>query len=118
MLRSNGRYVPASLFGGPPAEQSLLAVLLLAGAGSVALLGLGAAALVRRRSRSYALIALALATLSARTAVAGLALARRLSPDTHHLLEHGLDVVMAGLVIAAVYYARTVDRRVRPEHDP
>jgi hypothetical protein len=38
-----------------------------------------------------------------------------LTPDTHHLLEHGLDVVLVALVVAAVYYARTVERRVEEE---
>lgn len=104
--------------GGPPPEQPLVVVLLFAGAGSLAVLGLSVAALFRRRSRSYLLIALALATLAARTAVAGLTMLQYLPADTHHLLEHGLDVLMAGLVIVAVYYARTVEQRVRPDSNP
>jgi hypothetical protein len=31
-----------------------------------------------------------------------------LSPTTHHLFEHGMDVLLVALVVAAVYYARTV----------
>ena len=94
--------------GAVSGELSLLFVLIFAAVGSLAVLRIAVAALARRRSRSYLLIALALATLAARTAVAGLTLMQLVSPMTHHLLEHGLDVIMAGLVIAAVYYARTV----------
>jgi hypothetical protein len=91
-------------------DPSLVVVLVLAGLGTALLLGLGLAALLRRRSRSYLLVALALATLFARSVVAGLSLAAWLPAGTHHLVEHALDVVMAGLVIAAVYYARSVER--------
>ena len=97
--------------GAVSSELSLLIVLTLAGTGSLAVLGLAGAALAHRRSRSYLLVALALGTLAARTAVAGVTLLELVSPVTHHLLEHGLDVIMAGLVIAAVYYARTVTHR-------
>jgi hypothetical protein len=93
----------------------LIVVLLLAGAGSIVVFGLALAALLRRRSRSYLLVAVALATLVARVGVAGLSLGGMLSTDLHHLLEHGLDALMAGLVIAAVYHARTVERNARPE---
>jgi len=91
-------------------DPSLAVVLVLAGLGTALLLGLGLAALVRRRSRSYLLVALALSTLFALSVVAGLSLLAWLPAGTHHLVEHGLDVLMAGLVIAAVYYARSVER--------
>ena len=100
--------------GPVPDGLSMLILLTLAGAGSLAVLGLAVAALARRRSRSYLLVALAFGTLAARTAVAGLTLMQLVSPMTHHLLEHGLDVIMAGLVIAAVYYARTVTQTQYP----
>ncbi|RDI71702.1 DUF7471 family protein [Halopelagius longus] len=88
----------------------LTAVLLLAGVGSLVVAGLALGALARRRSRSFLLVALALVTLAARTAVAGATMAGMVETSAHHLLEHGLDVVMAGLVIAAVYYARRTER--------
>jgi hypothetical protein len=91
-------------------DASLAAVLVLAGVGSLAVLGLAAGALARRRSRSYLLVALALVTLAARTGVAGATMLGALDASTHHLLEHGLDVVMAALVVAAVYHARRTDR--------
>ncbi|MDY7081369.1 MAG: hypothetical protein SXQ77_02930 [Halobacteria archaeon] len=93
-----------------PYTTPYLVFLLLAGIGSLVLVVISAVAFLRRRTRSYLLILLALATILARTAVAGLSLSGSLSTGVHHLLEHGLDVAMAGLVIAAVYYARSVER--------
>ncbi|MFC7045362.1 hypothetical protein ACFQH6_08040 [Halobacteriaceae archaeon GCM10025711] len=71
------------------------------------LLGLGLAAYVQRRSRPYLLIALVFVALAARTLLAGLTLTQQLPDGQHHLYEHSLDVVMAALVIAAVFSART-----------
>ena len=82
-------------------------VLALAGLGSVFLLTLAIVALVRRGSRSYILITAALATLLARTGAGVLLTIGVLSLDDHHLLEHMLDVVLTGLLLAAIYYART-----------
>lgn len=101
---------PIVLHGGLIGSPSvpLLAVLALAAAGTAVLLGLAIAAYVRRQSRPYLLIVAALAALLARSAVAGLAITGTFSPLQHHLVEHGLDVVLVGLVIAAVYHSRTV----------
>ena len=77
----------------------------VAGAG---LLGLGLAAFLRRRSRSYLLVALALGTLALRAGLAGATAFGLVGAEAHHFGEHLLDVVMATLVVAAVYYARTV----------
>jgi transketolase C-terminal domain/subunit len=86
-----------------------LAVLVgLAGLVGAVLAGLGLAAFLRRRSRSYLLVALALVALFARTVVAVAAMTGVLDGGTHHLLEHGLDTAMAALVVAAIYYARSV----------
>jgi len=85
----------------------LTGVLLVAGLGASLVAGLALAAFLRRRSRPYLLVALAVFALAARTAVAGLALQGSLAAGDHHLLEHGLDVVMVALVVAAVYTART-----------
>lgn len=90
------------------ADAATVVVLAVSGVASLLLTGLAVAAYSRRRSTSYLLVALAVATLLARTGVAWAALANRLAPDTHHLLEHALDVAMIVLVVAAVYYARTV----------
>lgn len=80
--------------------------------GAALLFGLAFAAFLQRKSRPYLLIALALTALLARTAVALLSMMELLPGNQHHLLEHSLDVAMAAFVIGAVYYARTVERRV------
>jgi fluoride ion exporter CrcB/FEX len=86
---------------------SLYVTLAVAVVGSAALLGLAIAALVRRQSRPYLLVAAAIGAVFARSAVGGLTMAGTFSATEHHLLEHGLDIVLVALVIAAVYYART-----------
>ncbi|MFC7154024.1 hypothetical protein ACFQPA_00960 [Halomarina halobia] len=108
----------AWLHAGPSADADLAfaAVLTLATLGSAALFGLGVAAFLRRQSRSYLLVALALAALLSRSVVAGFAITGHVSASEHHLLEHALDAVMVGLVVGAVYHARTVARRF--DHDP
>jgi len=105
------------LHSGFVGEQSLplLAVLALAGTGAAVLLGLAIGAVVRRRSRPYVLIAAAIAALFVRSAVAGLTYTGLFSQAEHHLLEHGLDVVLVALVIAAVYHARA--GATEPEFD-
>jgi hypothetical protein len=87
----------------------LVSALTVAGLAAAALAGAALAVYVRRQSRSYLLVALAFVALLARTGVAVASLAGALSLNYHHLLEHGLDVAMAALVIAAVYYARSVE---------
>jgi hypothetical protein len=79
----------------------------LAAAGAAVVFAGGLAAFHRRRSASYLLVALALGALLARTAVAACAAVGLVDATTHHLGEHLLDVAMAGLVIAAVYVARS-----------
>ena len=100
---------------GWPDSLVLVGVLGVAGLGAALLLGLALAAFVRRQSRPYLLIVAAVAALLARSAVAALTVTGTLSIDSHHLLEHGLDVLLVALVVAAVYYARSpVDGGDRP----
>jgi len=100
----------AGVHGQNPA---VFALLTLAAVLTAVVAGLAIAAFVRRRSRRYLLVALALSTLVARSAVGLWAYTGRIGPVLHHQLEHGLDVAMAALVIAAVYlvgkpaYSRT-----------
>jgi hypothetical protein len=89
----------------------LVPVIVVAAVGAAVLLGLAMGAFVQRQSRPYLLIVAALTALLARSAVAGFTLTGVFSPTDHHLLEHGLDVVLVALVIAAVYYSRTVSRQ-------
>lgn len=102
--------VPIPCHAAATAGLPLFAALALGGVGAIVVAGLGVAAWLRRGSRSYLLVALALSTLLARSGVAALTVGGVVSWESHHLLEHLLDVAMAGLVIAAVYYARRVQR--------
>ena len=70
-------------------------------------IGVALAALLQRRSMPYLLVTLAFGTLLARSAVGGWLVMGEMDAAVHHTVEHGLDAVMAGLVIAAVYTART-----------
>jgi len=84
-------------------DPATFVVLSLAAVLTAVVAGLAIAAFVRRRSRRYLLVALALSTLLARSAVGLGAYAGVVGSGLHHTLEHGLDVAMAALVIAAVY---------------
>jgi hypothetical protein len=84
----------------------------VAGLMTAVLVGLGLAVYVRRRSRSYLLVVLSLLALFARSVVAAGSLVGVVPEGTHHVLEHGLDIVMAALVVAAVYYVRAVEDSV------
>lgn len=84
-------------------------VAILAAVGTAGVLGLALAGYVRRRSRSYLLVVLAVAALLGRSVVTLYAYGfGGLSAARHHLLEHVFDVLLVALVIAAVYYARSV----------
>jgi hypothetical protein len=60
-------------------------------------------------------VTLALLTLAVRAIIGSVFMMGMLSVATHHTAEHLLDVVMAGLVIAAVYTARTARGAATPE---
>lgn len=97
------------LHSGFTSSQSLLllAVITVAAAGTAVLLGLAIGAFIQRQSRPYLLIVTAFTALFGRSAVAGVTVMGLFSPAEHHILEHGLDVVLVALVIAAVYHSRT-----------
>lgn len=88
----------------------LAAILLVAGLVSGLIATLAFAAFLRRRSWAYFLVALALLVFLGRTLLAGLSLAELLGTSSHHLLEHVMDIVTVGLLLGAVYVARTVER--------
>jgi hypothetical protein len=90
------------------------AVLVLASVASAALGGLALAAFARRRTSPYLFVALAVVALAARSALGWLGMIGGLSATTHHTAEHGLDVVMVALVVAAVWYARSVRNATTP----
>jgi hypothetical protein len=95
---------------GHAVDSTLALVLSLASLATAILAGLGLTVFLRRRSRSYLLVAFALVALFTRTAIAVLAMLGVLSQTPHHLVEHGLDAIVAALVVGAVYSARTARR--------
>ena len=90
--------------GGEP----LLPWILLTAAGVTAVLfGLSLVVAYRRRRRRYLLVSATLAALLSRSLVGLLTLRGLLSPGSHHFFEHGLDAVIAILLLAAVYDSTT-----------
>lgn len=71
----------------------------------------------RRRETSYLLVALALLALVARIAVAAGTLLGVVPDNLHHVAEHGLDVTIAALLIAAILFARGIDATPDGEHE-
>jgi uncharacterized membrane protein len=99
-------------------DQHLLAVVLvIAGLVSAVIITLALAAFARRRSWSYFFVTLALATLLVRTGFGILTFGGFLDPTSHHILEHGLDILTVLLLLGAVYCARTVDRAEGEIHE-
>ena len=90
-------------------EQSplLLAVLVLAGAGTATLFVLGLTAYWRRRTRAYCLVAVALGLLLARTLVGFGTVHGAVPMYLHHLIEHTADFLIALLLLVAIYLQRT-----------
>lgn len=71
---------------------------------------LSVTALLRRRSWSYLLVTLALAFMLGKTLLGALTVTGLMAEHSHHFWEHGFDVLTVGLLISAVYAARTVER--------
>jgi hypothetical protein len=99
----------ASILSGVATVPGLALVAALAGVVTALVAGLGLAAFLRRRSRSYLLVALALGTLFAGPVVATMTMLDLLGPALHHLVEHGLDTLVAACVVGAVYHARSAE---------
>ncbi|EMA13196.1 DUF7471 family protein [Haloarcula marismortui] len=93
----------------------IVAVVVLSAVAGAVLCGLALAAYRQRGTRAYLLIALALTALFVRPLIALLSGFSVVSAPTHHLLEHALDTVFVVLVLGAVYYARTVEKRLDKE---
>lgn len=88
---------------GYPESVLLFAVLALAGVGTGVLFLVALVAYSRRRTRTYGIITVAIGMLFFRSVV-GLGTVAGLVPmAVHHLMEHGLDFVIAALILYAVY---------------
>ena len=94
-----------SLLAWPEVRHSplLFAILLLAGIGTTVLFVLGVIAYRRRRSTPYLLITLALGALVVRTVVGLGTVLGAVPMGLHHLVEHGLDFLIAVLLLCAIY---------------
>ena len=92
-----------TLFDTLSADSILVALLVLAGIGSVIVFTLAVLALHRRRSTPHLLIVGALGALVGRTVVGLSVYAGLLTTEFHHVIEHGLDVVIAVLLLGAIY---------------
>ena len=87
----------------PQLAPILVAVIVLAAAGTTILFCCGLVAYSRRRSPRYLLITAVLGLLVVRSVV-GLGTVFGVVPMTaHHLVEHGFDFTIAVLVLYAVY---------------
>lgn len=61
---------------------------------------------IERRSVSYLWLWLGSATLVIRSIIGLLPAITTLDPQLHILIDHGLDIILVGAVLCAVYYAR------------
>lgn len=104
------RFVLAGLTAGwVPAKYAplLFGGLVCAGIGTIVLFGLGLTAYHQRQSREYLLITLALGALVLRTIVGWGTVVGAVPMIVHHVLEHGLDFVIAALILYTIYYSRS-----------
>ncbi|KAA9400046.1 hypothetical protein Har1130_10315 [Haloarcula sp. CBA1130] len=93
----------------------IAAVVVLSAVAGAVLCGLALVAYRQRGTRAYLLIVLALTALFARPLIALLSGFAVVSEPTHHFIEHALDTLFVVLVLGAVYYARTVEKRLNKE---
>jgi nucleoside permease NupC len=94
------------------ADWLLGVILLLAAVVTLPIAGIAARVYLQRRSTSYLLVALALFALVARIGIAAGTVLGVVPDALHHLVEHGLDVMIAALVVGATVAAR----RIEPRH--
>ena len=88
---------------GPGQATALLVILALATIGTLAVFVVALVAYRRRRTGVYLLLTVALGLLVVRS-VLGFGTALGYVPmPVHHLVEHGADVTVAGLVLYAIY---------------
>lgn len=93
----------------------LLVVIALAGFGTGTLFAISLVAYLRRQRRRYLLIAAAIGALCVRSAV-GIGTVFGVVPMTlHHVLSHGLDFLIAILILYIVYENTFDHDRSAPE---
>lgn len=93
----------------------LIGIILAAGLGTATLFALSVLAFARRRTRQYLLVTVALGALVVRSVV-GLGTVLALVPmPIHHLVGHGLDVLIAALVLLAIYLSGPTGHQHPPQ---
>lgn len=81
----------------------LLAIILVAAVGTGLLFAISLVAYARRRRTQYLLISVAIGALWARSLVGAGTVLGHVPMSIHHLVEHGLDLFIAAVVLYAVY---------------
>lgn len=92
-------------------------MLVLSGIGSLIVFALAVSAFRRRRSLPYLLITAALGALVLRPIVGTGTALGYVSMTAHHTIEHGLDVLIAGLLIAAVLSVGSLESELANDAD-
>ncbi|WP_336338406.1 DUF7471 family protein [Haloarcula brevis] len=94
---------PTADWLGPRQTVILLAVLGLAALGTLALFFVASVSTYRRRSRPYVLLTVAIGLLVLRSVVGIGTVLGTVPMVVHHLTEHGIDFLIALLVLSAIY---------------
>jgi heme A synthase len=94
---------PSANWIGPGQTVVLIAVLSLAALGTLALFLVAAVGTSRRRSRPYVLLTVAIGLLVLRSVVGIGTVLGAVPMVAHHLIEHGFDLLIALLVLSAIY---------------
>lgn len=104
---------------GVAAGDSLLigVLLVIAALVTVPIAAIAIMAYLRRRATSYLFVALALLALVARIVVAAGTVFGVVPEHLHHVAEHGLDITIAALVVAAVVAARGLENQPAGERE-
>ena len=84
----------------------LVSVLVMASIGTGVLFIGSVLAWYRRREQRYVLIMLAVGALFARSAIGFGTVYGHVPMEAHHIIEHSLDFMIAGLILYAVYRSK------------
>ena len=95
----------------------LVLLLALSAIGSLIVFCLAAAAFHRRRSMPYLLITGALGALVMRPIVGTGTVLGLIPMQTHHTIEHLLDLIIAGLLLAAIVMVGRLETSPNSKHD-
>lgn len=95
-------FAPSSVEG----SRLILGVVVLAAIGTAALFVVSLVAYRRRRSLQYGLITAAIGALLVRSGVGAGTVLGAVPMPVHHLLEHALDLLVAIVLLLAVYLGR------------